>query len=442
MARIAKALATLRAQIDAEAPERDRSNDGWIGDASHQARKSDHNPNSAGVVTALDITHDPAHGIDAGALAETLRASHDARIKYLISNGRIASSKVSPWVWRPYTGSNAHEKHVHISVMGDPALWDDTRPWAITRGVPPPPPAKTAGRQIGIIATVWGGQGDEQPVAYSDVKPGWPNRYGVALPMRFSGTRPRVRVFGSDGFADCEIFDVGPWYPSARGPADPYWTTGERPRAETAAGTNGAGIDLTPAAAELVGINGKGKVDWEFVSADAPPPDPDPPPVVNPDTTTASIGAIIAAALAFTGGHAMALGFATAAVVFLFRHLSMSTGTKPMPNTEQILSIVRILLASGSPIAAWLIAKGFDPGMLVNVITWALGAGGPLISLIWGMFSHTTANQLAVAAAVPGANVTVDMTAPPEAKAAVAATANRSMENRVKFAHSHVRDAA
>ena len=42
MARIAKALATLREQVNSKWPNRSKVNDGWLGDAAHQARKSDH----------------------------------------------------------------------------------------------------------------------------------------------------------------------------------------------------------------------------------------------------------------------------------------------------------------------------------------------------------------------------------------------------------------
>ena len=79
--RTAESLLKFRSQIDAMAPGRDKSNDGTIGDTSHQARPSDHNPNKDGVVTAMDITHDPRHGVDAGELAEILRLSKDPRIK-------------------------------------------------------------------------------------------------------------------------------------------------------------------------------------------------------------------------------------------------------------------------------------------------------------------------------------------------------------------------
>ncbi len=36
---------TLRNQVNRAFPNRDRRSDGWVGDSSHSARKSDHNPN-------------------------------------------------------------------------------------------------------------------------------------------------------------------------------------------------------------------------------------------------------------------------------------------------------------------------------------------------------------------------------------------------------------
>jgi hypothetical protein len=256
--RLAKSLETLRSQVNAKWPNRDKSSDGTIGDASHQATNSDHNPNSAGVVTAMDITHDPAHGLDARKLAEALVASRDPRIKYIISNAQIVSSQVSPWQWRPYTGANAHRAHVHISVSGD---YDDTRSWNLGET-----PVAVPGRNTNITATRFSDSqvaytGDEAPA------PGWNNRMGVALPYRFKGKRPKVRVFKGGKSVDCEIIDIGPWYDgtAARGPYDPYWETGSRPRAESDPKTNGAGIDLTLPADAALGLNGKGLVDWEFV---------------------------------------------------------------------------------------------------------------------------------------------------------------------------------
>ncbi|NVO15094.1 MAG: N-acetylmuramoyl-L-alanine amidase [Rhodoplanes sp.] len=124
-----------------------------------------------------------------------------------------------------------------------------------------------ANRFLNITATEFGGAGDEQNVAYRDVQGGWPSRPGVALPSRFASPRPKVRIFKGGKSILCDIVDVGPWYPSARGPEDRYWETGARPRAENDPVTNRAAIDLTPAAARMIGLDGKGLVDWEFVGA-------------------------------------------------------------------------------------------------------------------------------------------------------------------------------
>jgi len=128
-----------------------------------------------------------------------------------------------------------------------------------------PSPGLALGRLIGITATVFGGEGDEQPSAYPDVARGWPKRPGVALPAKFFGPRPTVRVFNGSRSVDCQIVDVGPWNIH-----DPYWVLGERPQSESGTDqrgrhTNHAGIDLTPAAAAAIGISGLGVVDWEFV---------------------------------------------------------------------------------------------------------------------------------------------------------------------------------
>lgn len=135
--RRAHALDTLVAEIDAMAPRRDKASDGWIGDAAHATRESDHNPwiilGGVGIVTAQDITHDPHNGCDAGKLAEHFRdlgRDLDGRVKYVIWDRRIASERES-WAWRAYTGTNPHTKHVHLSVSVRPSDFDSTRPWGL-----------------------------------------------------------------------------------------------------------------------------------------------------------------------------------------------------------------------------------------------------------------------------------------------------------------------
>ncbi len=137
--RVAKSLLTLRDQVNRRAPRRNKASDGTIGDAAHCQRTSDHNPwvrdGRLGVVTAMDITNDPRGGCDANTIAEAIRASRDRRVKYIIWNRRIASSRVigrnPAWTWRRYTGPNPHTTHVHISVKPDKANYDSTDDWAI-----------------------------------------------------------------------------------------------------------------------------------------------------------------------------------------------------------------------------------------------------------------------------------------------------------------------
>lgn len=137
--RVAEALATLRQQVNDAFPRRRKGNDGTIGDLAHQSRSSDHNAwivdGARRVVSAIDITHDPASGCDANHLVAALHASRDPRIKYLIWNRRICNASaigsVAAWTWRAYTGSNPHDHHFHLSVKPDKAHYDDRAAWVI-----------------------------------------------------------------------------------------------------------------------------------------------------------------------------------------------------------------------------------------------------------------------------------------------------------------------
>jgi uncharacterized protein (TIGR02594 family) len=136
-------------------------------------------------------------------------------------------------------------------------------------GAQPPTATSPGGIQSGITATVFGGTKSAYGPPIDDTRP------GVALPFRFSGARPQVRVTGkaSGQSVVCDIVDVGPWNIN-----DPYWTTGARPQAESGTDlmnpprhTNKAGIDLTVAAAKAIQIDGKGLVDWQFVQSPLAP---------------------------------------------------------------------------------------------------------------------------------------------------------------------------
>lgn len=132
--RVARSLEVLLQEVNAKWPNRSKASDGSIGNAEHSARESDHNPDDDGVVCARDFTNDPEHGLVSRKLAEALIASRDARIKYIISNREICSGSAgpSPWIWRKYTGANAHEHHMHISVKADAAHYDSIAPWNLS----------------------------------------------------------------------------------------------------------------------------------------------------------------------------------------------------------------------------------------------------------------------------------------------------------------------
>lgn len=117
-----RAPACVAALRDATAawPGRSRISDGIMGDARHQASKSDHN-----LGNAVDITHDPKAGCDGNVIAS--EALKDPRTKYVIWNAQIWNNDLRDTAWRPYGGSNPHRHHVHVSIResrrGDAGPW-------------------------------------------------------------------------------------------------------------------------------------------------------------------------------------------------------------------------------------------------------------------------------------------------------------------------------
>lgn len=104
------------------APGRSTVSDGCCASVQHHQQNptSDHEADISGFAHAVDITHDPEHGFDSWLEADRLRlackAGIEKRVKYIISNRRIASSR-DDWAWRRYDGANAHAHHMHISVI-------------------------------------------------------------------------------------------------------------------------------------------------------------------------------------------------------------------------------------------------------------------------------------------------------------------------------------
>jgi hypothetical protein len=133
---LSPALARLRAEINTLWPHRDKTSDGWIGDASHAARPSDHNPDwsDGGIVRAVDIDEDLVAGLTAAGEAMPLvnQILRDARTRYVIYEGRIWTRENG---WQPYSGVNAHRHHVHVSVRSVGNYDRDASSWGITRSL-------------------------------------------------------------------------------------------------------------------------------------------------------------------------------------------------------------------------------------------------------------------------------------------------------------------
>jgi N-acetylmuramoyl-L-alanine amidase len=164
-----------------------------------------------------------------------------------------------------------------------------TRPGQPPTDLPPQSPPETSipANQKDITATVFGGAADNEYSAYPPYDSSGRGPYlndtdlYVSLPVNLPDPEVRergVRVFKGELSAVGKIMDKGPWVVN-----DENYVFGDaRPIAETCykngkplpsgsgnnAGkvpTNDAGIDLSPALAEKIGIEGKGKVDWIFV---------------------------------------------------------------------------------------------------------------------------------------------------------------------------------
>jgi len=132
MAKLIPCLVLLRATFDDLFPGRDHTSDGWIGDSRHQAEKSDHNPDSRGLVHAIDVDADLGPGITMHDVVTTLvarcHAGAEKRLTYVIYDRQIASASHG-WTWRAYDGKSPHTEHAHFSASNAPALEQNTTSW-------------------------------------------------------------------------------------------------------------------------------------------------------------------------------------------------------------------------------------------------------------------------------------------------------------------------
>jgi hypothetical protein len=133
MATLAPCLDALRDEFNARFPRRDNESDGWIGDADHSARDSDHNPDSRGIVHAVDVDDDlrDPHGTTSmrdciDEIVGRHRRGADNRLTYIIYERSIWSAKYG-WRSRAYSGSNPHDRHAHFSARYWPPKLDRER---------------------------------------------------------------------------------------------------------------------------------------------------------------------------------------------------------------------------------------------------------------------------------------------------------------------------
>lgn len=131
--RLAKALTTLEAEIKVRYP----NTTVWdIGDDNHSSGYSDHNPNSARVVCAIDVLDDG--GLPLLQFAEAVKNSGHPQVKYVIYQDRIWSKAQSSKGWRKYSGQ--YHSHVHVSVgvgsdgRSEPGTYDSLASWGINNG--------------------------------------------------------------------------------------------------------------------------------------------------------------------------------------------------------------------------------------------------------------------------------------------------------------------
>lgn len=142
---VAASLNKLLAEVNAKFPNRDKTSDGSVGDTSHAARPSDHNPSQSsrppGCVRARDFDadiRDPRWPNVHAWLRATNWLNRDRRWKYIISNGKIISyypvGGYPAWAERPYGGSNPHKQHFHGSIRAGDEFEDDTSSWLTSGG--------------------------------------------------------------------------------------------------------------------------------------------------------------------------------------------------------------------------------------------------------------------------------------------------------------------
>jgi hypothetical protein len=145
------AAVSLRGEFNELSPSRSKASDGSIGDTSHSASSSDHNPDETGrtpyedadsinEVHAIDVDSDlrkPGWSMQRAVniIVGRHRDGLDDRLQNVIYNRKIASRSWG-WIWRDYTGASPHVEHAHFgfrygSGSGSSNPENRTGPWGL-----------------------------------------------------------------------------------------------------------------------------------------------------------------------------------------------------------------------------------------------------------------------------------------------------------------------
>jgi hypothetical protein len=186
-------------------------------------------------------------------------SGHVQRVPVWRQNALFSDAWYPPEVYDPYQDDAAQHPDM-VASLGEPATPTPVKP---ATDMPAAPVPAAPYMNTGITATVFGGTSDIETSAYTGHRID-DTIVGVALPAHMPDAKVRVHNGSKSVIAD--VVDIGPWNTN-----DPYWEAHKRPQAESGTDmrgrhTNKAGIDLTPATARALGIDGKGVVDWEFVA--------------------------------------------------------------------------------------------------------------------------------------------------------------------------------
>lgn len=164
------------AQATIRWPGRSTASDGTCPSYQHhqQNAASDHeaDPYLNFYSCAFDLTHDPAHGVDAhGHIADMIVARRDVRVKYLIRHIRPSYDEIcgpnTGWVWRN-AGQNQHASHLHVSLKHDMRILHDVSPWF--GDIPAPPPVSEP-KEPDVAVMAYPNEPLQRPKSFRGLRP-------------------------------------------------------------------------------------------------------------------------------------------------------------------------------------------------------------------------------------------------------------------------------